>query len=181
MNKSLSELSSRLEQVMVFPRLAATAETWGNDEAMTQALARVRRHFDAPYVGGAKDATVCSRGSPSLSGVTGTERFPRNQVCLHRRVRGVFRMADPGGHRVAGTASAPGRFRFRSPASPPFHLPVVQLLVVSPVRERNLCGIWHGVGEASRMACGATGLSRAGDPSQTALVRDLDRTCKFAH
>ena len=56
MNKSLSELSSRLEQVMVFPRLAATAETWGNDEAMTQALARVRRHFDAPYVGGAKDA-----------------------------------------------------------------------------------------------------------------------------
>src|SRR3984885_3639183 len=56
MNKFLSELSSHLEQVMVFPRLAAAAETWGNAEAMTQALARVRRHFDAPYVSGAKDA-----------------------------------------------------------------------------------------------------------------------------
>ncbi len=56
MNKSLGELSSRLEQVMVFPRLAATAETWGNADAMSQALARTRRHFDAPYVSGAKDA-----------------------------------------------------------------------------------------------------------------------------
>jgi hypothetical protein len=55
MNKFLSELGSHLEQVMVFPRIATAAETWGNAEAMTQALARVRSYFDGPYVSGAKD------------------------------------------------------------------------------------------------------------------------------
>jgi hypothetical protein len=56
MNKFLGELSSHLEKVMVFPRVSTAAEAWGNAEAMTQALARVRGHFDAPYVRGAKDA-----------------------------------------------------------------------------------------------------------------------------
>src|SRR5450631_3979185 len=55
MNRFLSELGSHLEQVMVFPRVAAATETWGNAEAMTQALARVRSYFDGPYVSGAKD------------------------------------------------------------------------------------------------------------------------------
>jgi hypothetical protein len=55
MNRILSELGSHLEQVMVFPRVAGAAETWGNAEAMTQALARVRNYFDGPYVSGAKD------------------------------------------------------------------------------------------------------------------------------
>jgi hypothetical protein len=55
MNKFLSELGSHLEQVMVFPRLDAAAETWGNAEAMTQALARVQSYFDGPYVNSVKD------------------------------------------------------------------------------------------------------------------------------
>jgi len=55
MNRFLSELGSHLEQVMVFPRVAAATDTWGNAEAMTQALARVRSYFDGPYVSGAKD------------------------------------------------------------------------------------------------------------------------------
>ncbi len=55
MNKFLGELANHLEQVMVFPRLDAAVETWGNAEAMTQALARVQSYFDGPYVSRVKD------------------------------------------------------------------------------------------------------------------------------
>jgi hypothetical protein len=51
----LSNLRSDLEQVMVFPRLPEAAQTWGNADAMTQALARVRTYFDVPFVSGVKD------------------------------------------------------------------------------------------------------------------------------
>lgn len=73
MNKFLHQLDNDLGQVMVFPRLAASAESWGNAEAMTQALARIQCYFDGPYVNGAKDgqsvaeAVLRFRGSRELN------------------------------------------------------------------------------------------------------------------